>query len=103
MTESEIEAVANRVAEILLERLPDKQSTFWLTREEYIRQNKIGLRTLAKWIAEDRIETKRVGKRVLVANMAPWQASGTNTTEGGKDGGSAITGARRRSQSGLAI
>lgn len=100
MTEQEIEAVAKRVAELLEPLIANNVSTFWLTREEYARQNKIGLRTLATWLADGRLETKRVGKRVLVANMVPCQVSDTKTTEAGKATGSATTGKRNRSLSG---
>lgn len=104
MTEQEIEAIANRLADILETRLADKQSTFWLTKQEYAAINKISVRTLDNWIAAGRVETKPLGRKLLVANMAPsWQASEKKTTVAGKATGSDTIGRNGKGQFGSAL
>lgn len=103
MTEAEIEAIANRLADILEKRQADKLSTFWLTKREYADMHKISVRTLDNWIAAGRVQTKPSGRKVLVANMATWHPSGARLTEGERATGSATTGRKSNGQFGSAI
>lgn len=102
MTEHELEAILERFTDLVARKVANELSTTWLTREEYAQRFKISLRTVDKLIAEQRVDTKRRGSRVYLANMDAWQASDASRTEAGKGIGSATTGRRNKNRSGSA-
>lgn len=103
MTEQEIEAILERFSDIVARKIANELSTTWLTREEYSHRFKISLRSVDNLIAAGKLETKKRGRRIYLANMDAWQVSDANRTEGARDGDFATTGKRNKSRSGSGL
>ena len=62
----QLQELANMVADRLADRLAHRSACRFLTRREYAQAHRLGIRTVDRAIAENRLDTQRQGRRVLI-------------------------------------
>jgi hypothetical protein len=62
----DIEQLADAVAERVAERLAQRAARKFVSIKEYSQANALSERTIHRAIAEERLATERVGRRVLI-------------------------------------
>ena len=70
MSKEEIEELAEILAERIASKLSERAQRRYLSRDEFAKSRGLGVRTVDRAIAENRLAVERVGRRIMIPTDA---------------------------------